>query len=56
MERQLEAMAEAGIAGEPVDGEALNELVYDLYGLSRADRALIRGWFEQRSLTAGKVP
>lgn len=50
MERQLQAMAEAGIAGEPVDNDELNDLVYDIYGLSRADRALIQEWFERRSL------
>ena len=51
-QQSLDGVAEAGIASEPVDMEALNELVYDLYGLSRADRALIREWFERRSLTA----
>jgi len=51
LQRELEAVAEAGIAGEPIDDDTLNDLVYDLYGLSRADRALIQEWFERRSLT-----
>ncbi len=56
LQRELEAMAEAGVAGEPVDTDALNALVYDLYGLSQSDRALIGDWFERRSLTTGEVP
>ncbi len=50
LKRRLEVVAEAGIAGEPVDTGELNDLVYDLYCLSRADRALVEEWFERRSL------
>ncbi len=52
LQRRLEAIAEAGIAGAPVDSEELNDLVYDLYGLTRSDRTLIGEWFERRSLSA----
>lgn len=38
------------MSGEPVDTEELNGLVYDLYGLTRDDRTLVREWFERRSL------
>ena len=50
LQRRLEVFAEAGIAGAPVDSEELNDLVYDLYDLTRDDRALIKEWFERRSL------
>ena len=49
-QRQLEAMAEAGIAGEPVDDDALNGLVYDLYGLTVEERGLVGEWFARRAL------
>ena len=50
LERRLEAIAETGIVGGPVDSGELNDLVYDLYGLTHDDRALVAGWFERRSL------
>ena len=49
-QRQLAAIAGAGIAGKQVDEEKLNEMVYDLYGLSRAEVRVVEGWFERRSL------
>ena len=47
---RLESIAEAGVAGESVDTDDLNGMVYDLYGLSANDVALINDWFERRSL------
>ena len=41
------------VNGEPVDDDELNDMVYWLYGLSEKDVALIKDWFERRSLTAG---
>ena len=49
LRRRFGAIAEAGIVGAAVDSEALNDLVYDLYGLSSADVTLVRDWFERRS-------
>lgn len=51
--RRLESIALMGIAGEQVDEDELNGLVYDLYGLSRDERRLIVDWFERRSLVVG---
>ena len=50
VERRLQDIAEAGMAGEPVAADELNDIVYDLYGLSRRDVALIQNWFEVRGL------
>ena len=50
LQRRLESIAEAGAAGEAVDTDALDGMVYDLYGLSANDIALINGWFQRRSL------
>ena len=50
LQRRLESIVEAGIAGEPVDTGELNDMVYDLYGLSHSDIALINDWFQRRSL------
>ena len=50
IERRLESIAHAGIAGEAVDSDELNALVYDLYGLSANDVPLINDWFERRSI------
>ena len=49
-QRILESYAQAGIVGDPVDDGGLNEVVYDLYGLSRKEAALVGEWFERRSL------
>lgn len=52
VERHLQTVAEAGIAGEFVNADELNRTVYDLYGLSPDDVALVRDWFERRSQVA----
>ena len=44
-QRQLSTFARAGVAGNPVDDEKLNEMVYDLYGLSQAEVRLVKEWF-----------
>ncbi|MCY3801368.1 MAG: Eco57I restriction-modification methylase domain-containing protein [Chloroflexi bacterium] len=51
LQRRLDSIASAGIAGEPVDTDQLNEIVNHLYDLSPADIALINDWFQRRSLT-----
>ena len=50
LRRRLDSIASAGIAGEPVDTNELNEIVHHLYNLSPADVALINDWFKRRSL------
>ena len=35
-----------------MDTDELNGMVYDLYGLSAKDAALISDWFERRSLSS----
>ena len=45
-----DAPTRAGIAGERVDTEELNDIVHHLYNLSPADVALINDWFQRRSL------
>ncbi len=52
LQRRLDSIASAGIAGEPVDGDDLNDIVHHLYNLSAADIALINDWFQRRSLTS----
>ena len=49
---RLESVAQAAVTGESVDTDQLNGMVYDLYGLSANDIALINDWFERRSLVA----
>ena len=51
VERRFQDIAEAGMAGEPVEADELNDMVYDVYGLSRGDVALIRDWFAIRGLS-----
>ncbi len=51
--RQLECIARTGVAGESVDTETLNDMVYSLYGLSSSDTKLINDWFQRRSLRSG---
>ncbi len=51
LQRQLESVARTGAAGESVDTDQLNAIVYDLYDLSANDIALINDWFERRSLS-----
>lgn len=46
----FEAIALKGIAGCPTDAHEIDDMVYDLYGLSASDVALISDWFERRSL------
>ena len=53
LQRRLESIAHAGVNGEPVDDDELNDMVYWLYGLSEKEVALVKGWFERRSLTTG---
>ena len=50
LQHRLESIASAGIAGEPVDIDQLNDIVHHLYNLSPADVALINDWFQRRSL------
>ena len=50
LQHRLESIASAGIAGEPVDIDQLNDIVHHLYNLSPADIALIEDWFQRRSL------
>ena len=50
LQRRLESIASAGIAGEPVDTDDLNDIVHHLYDLSPADIALIDDWLQRRSL------
>ena len=50
LQRRLESIARAGIAGEPVDSDEINDIVHHLYNLSPADIALINDWFQRRSL------
>ena len=50
LQRRLDSIASAGIAGEPVDTDQLNDIVNHLYDLSPADIALIDDWFQRRSL------
>ena len=52
IERRLESIAHTGIAGEAMDNDALNAMVFDLYGLSAGDIALISDLFHRRSLPA----
>ena len=52
LRRRLESIAQAGIAGEPVDTDELNDIVNHLYNLTPADISLINTWFRRRSLTA----
>lgn len=46
--RQQAAQAVAGTDNQ------IDELVFDLYGLSRAERGIIDGWFERRSLVVSE--
>ena len=52
LQSRLESIAHAGVAGESVYTGGLNDMVYDLYGLSAKDVALISDWFERRSLVS----
>ena len=52
LQHRLDSIASAGIAGEPVDTDELNDIVRHLYDLSPADIALINDWFQRRSLTS----
>ncbi len=33
-----------------MDNDELNNVVYDLYGLSHSDVTVVKDWFERRSL------
>lgn len=54
-QQRLEALVDALSGKEPEDRLALeaqlNDLVYEIYGLSATERDLIANWFERRSLT-----
>ena len=50
LQRRLASIASAGIAGEPVDTDELNDIVCHRYDLSPADIALLDDWFQRRSL------
>ena len=50
IQQRLESIGQAGIAGYPLDADELNAMVYDVYGLSHSDIALINDWFDRRSL------
>ena len=50
IQQQLTGITTSGATGKPVDEDELNEIVYDLYGLSPAEVRLVEGWFERRSL------
>ena len=52
IQQRLESIASDGVADIPPDAEELNAMVYDLYGLSASDVALINDWFERRSLSS----
>ena len=50
IQHSFESIAQAGVAAYQIDANELNAMVYDLYGLSANDVALISDWFERRSL------
>ena len=52
LQQRLESIAHSGVAGEPIDTDELNGMLYDLYGLSRSDITLINDWFDRRSLNS----
>ena len=52
-QRELATIAMSGVAGEPIEEDELNSIVYNLYGLSSAEVKLVEEWFERRSLEAG---
>ena len=47
---RLESVTQAGLSGDPVDDDALNEMVYQMYGLSDREVGLVNDWFARRSL------
>ena len=49
-QRHLATLARAGIAGKTVEDDKLNQMVNDLYGLTKWDAGIIRDWFTRRSL------
>ena len=51
LQSRLESVAQSGVSGDHVDNDELNDMVYWLYGLSQSDIALVKDWFERRSLT-----
>ena len=50
LKSSLTATAGVGVSGQDVDMQALNETVYELYGLSNDETNLIADWFQRRSL------
>ena len=46
----LESFTQAGLSGDPVDDDALNDMVYQMYGLSDREVGLVNDWFARRSL------
>ena len=53
LQRRFTEIAKLGANGVPVTNDELNDMVYWLYGLSQRDVALVKNWFERRSLTTG---
>ena len=47
---RLESFTQAGLSGDPVDDDALNDMVYQMYGLSDREVGLVNDWFARRSL------
>ena len=52
LQSRLESIAQAGVNGGQIAGDELNDLVYQLYGLSNRETGLIKDWFERRSFIA----
>ena len=50
LQRRLESIARQGVRGETVDYDELDDMVNWLYGLSDMDVALVKDWFDRRSL------
>ena len=50
IQSRLESIVHSGTAGESVDSDELNAMVYDLYALSAEDVVFVSDWFERRSL------
>ena len=49
VQRRLVSTAQAAAKGESTATDDLNDMVYNLYGLTRADITLLRDWFERQT-------
>ena len=49
VQRRLVSTAQAAAKGESTETDDLNDMVYNLYGLTRADITLLRDWFERQT-------